>query len=146
MEAEKSLARTLAAGPLTTEVDGDRLTLTTADGDTVGLSERQDTPLDGTEWTVAGSAGRARLTFDQEKGTLTGSLGCNRVNAEATIRDGHITVGEPATTRMMCEDSRMATEKRLLALFDQRIDYRIDQQTLTLTSGNGTTVRAVAVE
>jgi heat shock protein HslJ len=143
---ERTLARTLTAGPLGAEVDDGRLTLTTADGDTVRLSERQDTALDGTTWrvTAPGPAGRAHLTFDRKAGTVTGSLGCNRVRAKATVRDGHITVGAPTTTRMMCEDSLMATEKRLTALFDQRVDYRIDQQTLTLTSKNGTTVRAAA--
>ncbi|MEU4656793.1 META domain-containing protein [Streptomyces sp. NPDC023723] len=146
VQEERTLARTLTAGPLSTEVDDGRLTLTTADGDTVRLSERPDTALDGTTWRVTApdTAGRAHLTFDQRAGTVTGSLGCNRVRAKATVRDGHITVGAPTTTRMMCEDSLMATEKRLTALFDQRVDYRIDQQTLTLTSENGTTVRAAA--
>lgn len=36
---EETLARALTAGPLTAEADGDRLTLTTAGGDTVRLSE-----------------------------------------------------------------------------------------------------------
>jgi heat shock protein HslJ len=38
----------------------------------------------------------------------------------------------------------MAAEKRLLGLFDGKVAYRIDQETLTLTSEDGTTVRAVA--
>ncbi|MFK0117219.1 META domain-containing protein [Streptomyces sp. NPDC090994] len=149
VDVEKSLARTLTAGPLTTEVDGDRLTLTTADGDTVRLTEEQDAALYGTTWKVTDpdTDGRAHLTFDRKSEdalTVAGSLGCNRVQARATVRDGHITVGAPTTTRMMCEDSLMDTEKRLTRFLDQRIDYRIEQQTLTLTSANGTTVRAVA--
>lgn len=41
MDVEQLLVRALTAGPLTTEVDGDRLTLTTTDGDTVRLSDRE---------------------------------------------------------------------------------------------------------
>ncbi|GGS38758.1 lipoprotein [Streptomyces griseoviridis] len=148
-DLEKSLARALTAGPLTAKADHGRLTLTTADGDTVRLSERRDAPLHGTTWTVTspGTAGRAHLAFDRSAGntaTVTGRLGCNRVTARATVGDGHITLGPATTTRMMCEDSLMDAEKRLTGLFDQRIEYRIDQRTLTLTSANGETVRAVA--
>lgn len=38
----------------------------------------------------------------------------------------------------------MDAEKRLLGLFDGKIDYRIDHETLTLTSEDGVTVHAVA--
>ncbi|MGW0812733.1 META domain-containing protein [Streptomyces viridiviolaceus] len=146
VDFEENLARTLTDGTLTTQSKGDRLTLTAADGDTVRLSRQRDTDLYGTKWTVTApdTAGRAHLTFDRDKGTVSGRLGCNHVTAEATVRDGHITLGAPATTRMMCEDSLMDTEKRLLRLFEGRTDYRIDQRTLTLTSANGTVVRAVA--
>ncbi|MFI8947917.1 META domain-containing protein [Streptomyces sp. NPDC053750] len=142
---EKSLGRTLTT-ELTAEAEGERLTLTTPDGDTVQLSRAKDASLYGTKWTVTapGPAGRAHLTFDPDAKTVSGRLPCNHVNAEATVRDGHITLGAPATTRMMCEGSLMDAEKRMLRLFEGRVDYRIDQETLTLTSEDGTTVRAVA--
>ncbi|MEU3662670.1 META domain-containing protein [Streptomyces sp. NPDC032940] len=145
-EFEKSLGRVLTAGPLTADAESGRLTLTTSAGDTVRLSRSDDAPLYGTEWTVTtpGGKGEARLTFDQEKGTLSGRLPCNRVNAEATVRDGHITLGAPATTRMMCEGSLMDAEKRMLRFLEGRLDYRIDHETLTLTSEDGTVVRAAA--
>ncbi|WP_217141852.1 META domain-containing protein [Streptomyces sp. AC627_RSS907] len=143
---EKSLGRTLTAGPLTTDAQGERLTLTTSEGDTVRLTRPRQASLYGTEWTVTapGHKGRTHLTFDRDAGTVSGRLPCNHVNATATVRDGHITLGAPTTTRMMCEGSLMDAEKRVLRLFDGRVDYRIDQETLTLTSDDGTTVRAVA--
>ncbi|MFD8534532.1 META domain-containing protein [Streptomyces rubrogriseus] len=146
---EKSLGRALTTGPLTTRSEGDRLTLTTADGDTVRLSRSEDASLHGTKWVVdapgrKGDEGRARLTFDQDAKTVSGRLPCNHVNARATVSDGRITLGTPSTTRMMCEGSLMAAEKRLLGLFDGKVDYRIDHETLTLTSEDGVTVRAVA--
>ncbi|MFB6850280.1 META domain-containing protein [Streptomyces sp. NPDC056373] len=143
---ETTLAKALSGQDLKATTDDDRLTLTTGEGDTVRLTKAKDTPLAGTEWTVTtpDADGRAHLTFDEKKGTVSGSLGCNKVNAKATVRDGHITLGPPATTRMMCEDSLMDAEKKLLRLFDGKPKYEVDHQTLTLTSENGVSVRAVA--
>lgn len=104
------------------------------------------TPLFGTKWTVTSpSAGKqAYLTFDQKTGRVGGRLGCNAVDATATVRAGHITLGRPSTTRMMCDASLMGTERSLLALFGGQVGYRVDHDTLTLTSGNGRIVHAVA--
>ncbi|MBQ0881849.1 META domain-containing protein [Streptomyces sp. RT42] len=142
---EKSLGRTLATS-LTARTEGDRLTLTTSDGDTVELSKPKDASLYGTEWTITQAEGkaRARLTFDKDAKTVTGRLPCNHVNAKATVGDGHLTLGAPATTRMMCEGSLMDVEKRMLGFFEGRVDYRIDHETLTLTREDGETLRAYA--
>ncbi|MGC9500614.1 META domain-containing protein [Streptomyces sp. WG7] len=142
---EKSLGRALDA-ELTARTRGERLTLTTAGGDTVELSRQEDAPLHGTKWTVTtpGREGGTHLTFDRDAKTVAGRLPCNHVNAEATVRDGHITLGTPSTTRMMCEGSLMDAEKRILRFFGDRIEYRIDHEILTLTSKDGDTVRAVA--
>ncbi|MFJ3306209.1 META domain-containing protein [Streptomyces sp. NPDC086549] len=155
MAFERNLARTLAAGPLTTAVKGDKLTLTTTAGDTVHLTEEQDAPLYGTRWTITalgagGTVGSlpkgadAHLTFDRKTGRVTGRLGCNQVTARATVSHSRITLGSPGTTRMMCDASLMDTEKTLLRLFDGTVTYRVDHRTLTLTSANGETVTAVA--
>ncbi|MDL5202484.1 META domain-containing protein [Streptomyces sp. ALI-76-A] len=96
--------------------------------------------------TTRRAQGEAHLTFDKKTGKVGGRLGCNHVNATATVRDGHITLGRPSTTRMMCDASLMKTEKALLGLFNSTLNYRVDQETLTLTSQNATIVRAVAAE
>ncbi|MFJ4687493.1 META domain-containing protein [Streptomyces sp. NPDC088789] len=158
MAFEETLARTLGSGPLTTKVSGDHLTFTTEGGDTVRLTRERPAELYGTAWAVTalgakGSDGtarslpekaRAQLTFDKKEGAVSGDLGCNQVNAKATVGEGRITLGTPATTRMVCDASLMDVEKALLGLFDSTVDYRIDQRTLTLTSENGETVTAVA--
>ncbi|GGL98084.1 lipoprotein [Streptomyces fumigatiscleroticus] len=155
MEFERTLARTLTGSTLTSEVDGDRLTLTTDDGDHVTLTKEADAPLYGTTWQVtavsaAGAAGPlpkkapAHLVFDRGSGKVTGRLGCNHVTADATVRDGRITLGTPSTTRMMCDASLMRTEKSLLKLFDGTVSYRLQHRTLTLTSENGDGLTAVA--
>ncbi|MGW7048356.1 META domain-containing protein [Streptomyces avermitilis] len=167
MEFETTLARALAAGPLTAEAGRGKLTLTTAKGDRVHLTEEKDAPLYDTKWTVdslvggdvaqslpAAADGKAWLTFTKksgdkegggkEVGTVSGSLGCNRVSAKATVRGGHITLGAPRTTRQMCSGSLMATEKSLLKLFDSTVSYRIDHRAITLTSENGKGIGAIA--
>ncbi|MFF0221871.1 META domain-containing protein [Streptomyces sp. NPDC004629] len=161
MAFERALARTLADGPLTTRVRGGELTLVTEAGDTVRLTEEPDAPLRGSKWmitalgadgpdgpdgTAASPPGGAApyLVFGEKSGRVTGSLGCNRVTAKATVRDAHITLGTPATTRMVCDVSLMHTEKSLLRLFGGTVGYRLDHRSLTLTSENGEWVSAVA--
>jgi heat shock protein HslJ len=127
-----------------------------ADGEPAGSgSVRAEQPVTGTRWNIAtvttdGTTRRAegepQFTIDPKTGKLGGRLGCNHVNATATVGDGHITLGAPSTTRMMCDASLMDTERALLSLFGGKIDYRVDQKTLTLTSANGTSVRAVAAK
>ncbi|AZP18845.1 META domain-containing protein [Streptomyces aquilus] len=148
MAFERTLARTLTAGALKTDVTDHRLTLTTDDGDTVRLTEEPDAPLYGTKWDITSPSptGDAHLVFDRRTGKVTGSLGCNKVTATATVRDGHITLGAPATTRMVCDTSLMKTEKTLLGLFDGTVKYALDHRALTLTSENGKTTNAVAAE
>ncbi|MFH0521874.1 META domain-containing protein [Streptomyces sp. M41] len=143
---EETLARTLAEGDLTSEVDGDNLTLTTKDGDRVALSKQEAAPLKGTKWTVTSpdADGKAHLTFDEKTGQVGGSLGCNKVKATATVSDGRITLGTPSTTRMMCDTSLMKTEKELLKLFDGTVKYELNHRNLTLTSENGESVSAAA--
>ncbi|MGW6910847.1 META domain-containing protein [Streptomyces sp. NPDC054940] len=145
---ETTLARTLADGDLSTEVDGDKLTLTTADGDRVALTKQEAAPLGGTKWTITSpdTGGKAHLTFDEKAGQVSGSLGCNKVKATATVSDGRITLGTASTTRMLCDTSLMNTEKTLLALFDGTVTYRVDHRNLTLTSENGERVNAAAAE
>ena len=116
-------------------------------------SVEEQRPVTGVDWqvqdiTAAGTAqqvhGSPHLTFDAKNGKVGGRLGCNAVNATATVRAGHITLGRPSTTRMMCDASLMGTERALLGLFNGQVDYRVDQDTATLTSANGTIVHARA--
>ncbi|WP_405992324.1 META domain-containing protein [Streptomyces sp. NBC_00986] len=110
-------------------------------------------PVTGVDWQVqsitTGGAttkvqGKPYLTFDAKNGKVGGRLGCNAVNATATVRTAQITLGRPSTTRMMCDASLMGTERALLGLFNDSVGYRVDHDTLTLTSENGTIVHARA--
>ncbi|GGZ85897.1 lipoprotein [Streptomyces bluensis] len=157
MSFEESLRRTLGDGPLKAETSDGKLTLTSGSGDKVVLSEEEPAPLYGTTWKVTSlvkdgtarslpsdSVDKAWFTFDKKEGRLAGNLGCNRVTADATVRDGQLTVGTPGTTRRMCDGSLMDTERTLLDLFKSEVSYRIDDRTITLTSENGEGISAVA--
>ncbi|MDC2957548.1 META domain-containing protein [Streptomyces gilvifuscus] len=109
-------------------------------------------PVTGVDWrvrditvngTTTAAHGSPYLAFDAKTHKAAGRLGCNHVNARATVRAGHITLGRAMTTRMMCDASLMQTERALLGLFNHTVRYRIDHDTLTLTSANGMKVRAV---
>ncbi|UFQ16678.1 MULTISPECIES: META domain-containing protein [Streptomyces] len=157
MRFEKSVLRALGKEKLTAKVDGARMTLTTAKGDRMAFTSRPDepdTPLTGTKWTVRAVgdaksaaplpkdvADKVHLTFGED-GKVRGNLGCNDVTAEAEAKDGRITFGVPATTRKMCPGATMATERRLLKLFDGPARYVIERDTLKLTAADGTVINA----
>ncbi|MGY1499080.1 META domain-containing protein [Streptomyces sp. QTS52] len=169
MAFEDSFSEVLRQGALTakateTAKDIRQLTLTTKAGDTIHLTEEKAAPLYGTKWTITTlgatsdsngngdsqavsplpAAAEAYLVFDQKKGTVSGKAGCNNVSAEATVSDGNITFGSPATTRRMCDASLMETEKAFLKIFDGKTAYKIDHRSLSLTSTNGATASATA--
>lgn len=155
---EKTFSRAIG-GSNKARTDGDHLTLTTDDGDTIALVKERPAPLTGTEWTVTSLisdgvvtslppevAGRARMTFEKagKDGAATGTLGCNRFRAKAEFRDGHLTLGRPITTRVLCQGPRMDTERALLKLFTQKLSYEVRSRTLTLTAPDGTGAEARA--
>ncbi|MEU8622027.1 META domain-containing protein [Streptomyces sp. NPDC048623] len=129
------------------------LTLSSVDGrNTLELTAEADAPLVGTAWTVdalldggpegtasslpAGSEGKARLTFGKD-GRLTGTLGCNRVTAPATITAKTITLGAIGTTRMRCTGPEMALETALYERLDGPLTYRLTHRTLIVTDVDG---------
>jgi heat shock protein HslJ len=154
---ERSLGRTIAdKGAFTAKADGDRLTLTADGGDRISLTKEKDAPLRGTKWTVTALGdknvsqplpkGADAFFVLRADGTFDGRLGCNHASAQATLGDGHITLGPARTTRMMCQDSLMRTEKTLLGLFDSKVVYTLDHRDIALTSENGIVVSAVAAK
>ncbi|MDX3697116.1 META domain-containing protein [Streptomyces europaeiscabiei] len=158
MKFEKSFARALDTETFTAgATDDGKLTLTTADGDTVELTEEKLTPLYGTKWRIdslmahrvsnslpEAAQGKAWFTLDKKTGTLRGSGGCNDISAKATVSENRITLGQPRTTRKMCSDSLMDAERSFLKIFNGTVEYRIDHFAITLTSENDEGIGAVA--
>ncbi|MEU8526507.1 MULTISPECIES: META domain-containing protein [Streptomyces] len=135
-------------------VDGDTLTLTRSDGDTLVLSSQPPAPLKGTKWTVeslvsgdtasslpAGTEGRAHFVI-AEDGKVTGNLGCNRFSTTATVSGSTITFGRLASTRMVCAPPQMKVEEAMSKVFESRATYGLHVRSLTLTAPDGTGVAA----
>ncbi|MFI6943848.1 META domain-containing protein [Streptomyces sp. NPDC050418] len=138
-------------GELKARMAGEKVKLTAPGGDFITLGKVEPVPLTGTKWQVTAvlsgdtaaslpKDAKAHLTFGKD-GKVTGSLGCNTVNATAKVRDdGTIALGPAGTTRKMCPDDVMRTERALLKLFDGEVTYKVTHRVLTLTgtdSGSG---------
>ncbi|MGW1890478.1 META domain-containing protein [Streptomyces sp. NPDC002004] len=157
MDFEQTLARSLGSGSLKVAATAKSLTLTTGKGDHVDLTAERDAPLTGTTWTIdaitahgvaeslpRAARGKAELVLTGN-GSVHGSLGCNTVNASATIGRGHITFGKAVTTRKLCSAAAMDTERTLLRLFGGKaVSYELHHRTLTLTTADGTGIGATA--
>ncbi|MGW0754340.1 META domain-containing protein [Streptomyces sp. NPDC002587] len=149
---ETEFAR-LFTGRLTIDRGPDRLTLKTADGSTIAMTSKPpavDAPLTATEWSVdsltgggtassvpAEAAGAARFTIAAD-GSASGSLGCNRFSAKATVAGPTVTFGPLTTTRMACEGPAGEVERALTELFGSGpLTWKIQDRTLTLTAADG---------
>ncbi|MYT20685.1 META domain-containing protein [Streptomyces sp. SID7760] len=158
-EFETAFAK-LFTGRLTVDRQANALTLKTADGSTIVLSAEPpapDAPLTTTAWTVtslaggqgaasvpAGAAGKAVFTIAPD-GSASGSLGCNRFSAKATV-DGHTLSFAPLTsTRMACEGPVGELERKLTGLFAASpLTWSVRGGSLTLTAPDGTGLTATA--
>ncbi|MFJ3649489.1 META domain-containing protein [Streptomyces murinus] len=101
-----------------------------------------DEPLTGVEWRVVSVTAQgathpapasARLLV-RDDGTAAGNLGCNGFSAPVTLRGDRVTFGPLRTTKMACDDARMAFE-RLLG--GQALTGTPDHGKLTLTTSHG---------
>ncbi|MET9884722.1 META domain-containing protein [Streptomyces sp. NPDC006430] len=158
-EFEQAFAA-LFTGRLTVERRTDVLTLKTTDGSTLLMSSQPptpDAPLTVTEWGVtslvsggtvssvpAEVAGRATFTIGAD-GTASGSLGCNRFSARATIEGQKVTFGPLTTTRMACPGPAGELERTLTELFGSGpLTWKVRGDALTLTAADGKGVGAEA--
>ncbi|WP_336324114.1 META domain-containing protein [Streptomyces lavendofoliae] len=142
--------KSVLTGKLKATLKDGRLTLTTADGDTVRLGEQPPAPLVGTKWTVnslvsgraatslpPGTEGRATLVFGKD-GSVRGTLGCNQFSAAVTTDGSTMTFGRVTTTRKLCAGPQMELEQALLATMKGKVRYAIEHRGLTVTAAGGT--------
>ncbi|MEV6955411.1 META domain-containing protein [Streptomyces sp. NPDC051183] len=151
----------LFQGRLTIEAQPGRVTLSTAEGDSITMTTEPrtpDAPLTATTWIVnslvsGGTAaslpvdaqGRARFTIAAD-GSASGSLGCNRFSAKATVDGTRLTFGPLVTTRMACEGAQGEVERALTELFGSNpLTWKIQGGTLTLT-GPGPDAKGIVAE
>lgn len=154
---EKAATRALG-GELTAKLSGEKLTLTTEDGDTIALREERAADLVGTRWAVntllSGETASSvpaglpkervpHLTF-AEDGTVQGNSGCNSFHGKATVKGSTITFGPPAGTRKLCPEAEMEVERAVLAALEGPATYTIKGRTLTITADDGEGIGATA--
>ncbi len=147
-------------GGLTAKEVGGKLRLSSGDGDFLTLAELEPVPLTGTKWQVNavlhGDAAtslpqdaKPHLTFRAD-GRVTGNLGCNEIDAEATIHEnGTLSLRPVGTTYRKCPEDVMRTERALYALFEGggEVEYKITHRVLQLVSGdNGLSATAAEGE
>ncbi|OIK24470.1 META domain-containing protein [Streptomyces malaysiense] len=105
-----------------------------------------DEPLTGVEWRVVSVTAQgathpapasARLLV-RDDGTAAGNLGCNGFSAPAALHGDRVTFGRLRTTRMVCDDARMAFERLLGGLLGGGTFTGVaDHGELTLTTSHG---------
>jgi heat shock protein HslJ len=71
-------------------------------------------------------------------GKLAGSAGCNQYSATYTTSGQEITITQPTSTRMACENSLMQQETQYLSLLPKARTYTITGDQLTLFDSTGT--------
>ncbi|MFI6702541.1 META domain-containing protein [Streptomyces sp. NPDC050509] len=156
------------SGKLTAKLQDKKLTLTTADGDTIALTAEEPAPFAGTKWTVNSlvdkgvasslpkdAAGKAFFTFTVSKeaqadkdgeqtGTIEGNLGCNRFKAPATVSGTTLTLGRLTATRMLCTGPGMTVERQVRKVLEGKVTYELRHRSVTLKTAGGAGIEAGA--
>lgn len=108
--------------------------------------------LAGTRWSVlaldegaeAVAAGPivATLEFDPAAGRVSGSAGCNRYSASASVDGSKVVFGPAAASKRMCADPTgvMAFEVRFLAALSRVVQARATGDRLELRAADGSVV------
>ncbi|CAM5498974.1 hypothetical protein SAVIM338S_03582 [Streptomyces avidinii] len=151
----------LFRGRLTIERgSAEEVTLKAPGGNAIALTSKPrtpDAPLVATAWTVnslvdgagaasvpAGAEGAARFTVGAD-GSASGSLGCNRFNAPATVEGDSLIFGPLTTTRMACEGPAGDLERTLTELFGSGpLRWKVNGDALDLTADTGKGLTATA--
>ncbi|MFD4508376.1 META domain-containing protein [Streptomyces sp. NPDC058457] len=123
--------------------------LVVACGSERGASVGTRTPVTGIDWTVDsvtvdGTTHRApaRAHVKIEDGRAAGSFGCNQFSATAEIADDQIRLSHTRTTRMACDNARMAFERALArTLTAGPLTMKGEDGKLTLTADGGDRVQ-----
>lgn len=137
--AQESAFLQALADAKTYSMDGDKLTLKDADGNSLLVFQAQSQDLAGTSWeavnfnngkqAVIGTLAGTTLTADFGKdGTLSGNAGCNTYSGAYKVNGDQITVGPLVSTMMACSEPAgvMEQETLYLAALQSAATYQIE--------------------
>lgn len=133
---------------------GDQLHILNANGDVVlAFQPLVSTPLVGTTWqavsynngkqaVVSVLNGTQITAVFGDDGNLSGSAGCNNYMASYTVDGNAITIGQAASTMMMCADPEgvMEQESAYLTALSTAATYQIQGDRLELRTADGALV------
>jgi heat shock protein HslJ len=122
-------------------------TLTLTSGDVViTLAGVASSPITGTTWTLDGTIANdavsslpagvdaPTLTIDED-GTAAVFAGCNRGSTTVDVAESTLTFSPVAVTKMACSGAAAQVEAQVLAVLDGEVEYAIDGDVLSITSG-----------
>jgi heat shock protein HslJ len=81
----------------------------------------------------------ASVTFGSD-GKLNGNVGCNGFGGDYKVDGSTITFGPIMSTLMACTDPIMQQESTVSSVFTDTATFKIDAETLTITSADGASV------
>jgi heat shock protein HslJ len=100
--------------------------------------------LEGTEWTLAGGVDApddAVPTLTLADGSANGFAGCNTFMGGYELDGDAITIGPLASTRMACEEPKMAAENAFLPTLEAADSWAIEDDELVLSTDGEETLR-----
>lgn len=148
MAVEKAFMAAFS-GTLTSNVAGNRLSLTPAAGGNALQFELEPKPsLEGVKWEVTGyNNGRqavvspqldTRLTVVFKDGQVSGNSGCNSFHGSFKVEGNSLSIGPLATTRMMCSaEGVMAQEQAFIAALQTATTWAISRGMLDVHRKDG---------
>lgn len=130
------------------KVEGDKLTLTTADGTTLTYDRAKAFDLAGSSWTVTGyNNGKeavvgpvegSELTLDfGTDDTVSGTGGVNRFNGPYESGDTSIKIGPLMQTKMAGPEELMTQEQQYITALQNATEWEVANNVLTLRDNEG---------
>ena len=94
--------------------------------------------IEGVNWILDNTIVGTEITALFEGGTVSGSSGCNTYNAAYVIDGNNISISQPASTQMMCEEDIMQQEARYLSALVGAQQYQVRGDDQLRITGGGT--------
>ena len=110
-----------------------QITITATDPEPT--EEPGDGNIEGINWILDGTIVGTEITALFEGGTVSGSSGCNSYNAAYVIDGNNISISQPTSTQMMCEEDIMQQEARYLSSLVGAQQYKVSDDQLRITGG-----------
>lgn len=129
-------------------VDGDKLTLSTGDSETLAYEKAAEVALPGTSWNVTNynngvgavttpvEGSQLTITFGTD-GTVSGDAGVNRYQGSVEIDGEAIAFGPLATTKMAGDPDLMAQEAAFVKALEASTQWAVVRGMLELRDADG---------